>query len=233
MPLLTCTQVLDSARAAIKYTIRPFGTPTLLIHSDNAKDYVSTAVREVVPASGHYTLTSIPYNPGQNGLAERLNGTLLNVTGCIPATTGMYEEYWPFVLCDVERRCWNTNPLYNRHSHNYIALQCTFSYICFWATRIYFQVSKQGNLSPRSRAKLYMEIYDIENIVVKVEDGINHRVKDTDFNPIYPETDLTKTHKMAFASFADVLHHSQTQLSPGASKPLNVSHTHRYLDKNE
>lgn len=63
MPLRRRSDVHDSVNTEIQYTNATFGTPTFLIHSDNAKEYVSTAIPESIRNTGAFTTTTIPYNP--------------------------------------------------------------------------------------------------------------------------------------------------------------------------
>lgn len=122
----------------------------------------------------------------------------------------------------------------NSHTQSGIALQYPFPPLFEIGKLGYIpKLPKHGKLSPLSRTGRYMGIHDIKTVVVQTEDGINHRVRDTEFNPIYPHTDPTKTHKMTFESFADRLRHVWTQIVPDATPPINISHAHRYPDKNE
>lgn len=93
VPLRNRSEVYEDFTTDIKYTTETFDTPSLLIHSDIAKEYVSRAVREAIRATRAFTPTTIPYNPEENGIEERLKRTLLNGTHCVPATAKLLDEY--------------------------------------------------------------------------------------------------------------------------------------------
>lgn len=57
------SQVLDAILMAIPYTKTKFGRPPTLIHSDNAKSFVSAAVQEATKLACTARSTTMPHNP--------------------------------------------------------------------------------------------------------------------------------------------------------------------------
>lgn len=51
------------------------------------------AVRTDVRATGEFTRTTVQYNPEENGIAERVNRTLLEGTRYVLATSNLPDEY--------------------------------------------------------------------------------------------------------------------------------------------
>lgn len=78
-----------------------FGRPRAVLHSDNAKEYVSAAVKEATRMLGTDNHATIPYNPEENGIAERLNRTLMNAVRCVLTEAHLSDSHWPYAARDV------------------------------------------------------------------------------------------------------------------------------------
>lgn len=51
--------------------------------------------------NGMATRTTVPHNPEENGIAERVNRTLMNGTRCILATETTNQSYWPYAIREM------------------------------------------------------------------------------------------------------------------------------------
>ena len=62
--------------------------------SDNAKEFLSQAIQKFCNEHGIVHETSIPYNPEQMGVAERLNRTLMEMADSMRYHSGHPESFW-------------------------------------------------------------------------------------------------------------------------------------------
>ena len=49
------------------------------LRTENGKEYTSNAFQDYLPQHGIAHQTTVPYNPQQNGVAERMNITIMNM----------------------------------------------------------------------------------------------------------------------------------------------------------
>lgn len=58
---------------ALVYSKNAHGKVSLIIHPDNAKEYLEHATVEVLAEMRTLMRSKIPYSPEENGIAERIN----------------------------------------------------------------------------------------------------------------------------------------------------------------
>ena len=82
-PLAHKSDVPAAVKDTVKYLSRQSGCKLKAVRTDNGGEYVNHELAQFFQDHGIQHQTTIPYNPEQNGKAERLNRTLLeNVVGC-------------------------------------------------------------------------------------------------------------------------------------------------------
>lgn len=64
------------------------------VRTDNGKEYVNNLLSQCLQANGIIHENTIPYNPEQNGIAERLNRTLSDKALCMLADAELSKKYW-------------------------------------------------------------------------------------------------------------------------------------------
>lgn len=64
------------------------------IRTDNAKEYLSNEFSVYLKNAGIIHQTSNPYTPQQNGLAERMNRTLMERARCMLINSNLQKQYW-------------------------------------------------------------------------------------------------------------------------------------------
>lgn len=89
MPLRRKSEVYHAIVAALSYVHQPCGEPPALLHSYNAKEILSEAVKESITNSRTAQLGIVPHNPEENRNAERVNRTLMNAVRCVLATSNI------------------------------------------------------------------------------------------------------------------------------------------------
>ena len=78
--------------------------------SDNAKEYKNNAIIKYCEENGIYKIYSPPYNPENNGIAERFNQTLISCTKTILYWSKLSENFWDYAILYA-------NYLYNKTPH--------------------------------------------------------------------------------------------------------------------
>ena len=76
----------------MKQSVRDCGLKSL--RTDNGGEYISTEFKEYLKLRGiHHELT-VPYTPEQNGVAERLNRTLMEAAQSMIFHARLNSNYW-------------------------------------------------------------------------------------------------------------------------------------------
>lgn len=65
-----------------------------ILRSDNGKEYCNKEFLDFLATSGIKHQTSVPYTPEQNGLAERMNRTLVERAKCMLFEANLKKTYW-------------------------------------------------------------------------------------------------------------------------------------------
>ncbi|UYV75014.1 hypothetical protein LAZ67_12002096, partial [Cordylochernes scorpioides] len=71
-----------------------FGKNIQTIRTDNGREYVNRQVEEFLNQSGIKHQLTVPYSPAQNGVAERKNRSLMEMTRCIMFDSGLPQSLW-------------------------------------------------------------------------------------------------------------------------------------------
>jgi hypothetical protein len=87
------------------------GTITKRLHTDNAKEKVSAAIRTCLHAQGTSTTTTSPHSSAQNGAAERAIRTVITHVRCNILAAGLPETLWPYAALDAVNKL-NAIPRY-------------------------------------------------------------------------------------------------------------------------
>jgi transposase InsO family protein len=72
------------------------------LHTDNGREYTSNEFESYLHQHGIKHQTTVPYNPQQNGVAERMNKTLLNMVRSMMFFKNVKLMFWDdAILCAV------------------------------------------------------------------------------------------------------------------------------------
>jgi transposase InsO family protein len=66
------------------------------LQSDNGGEYISNEFQEYLTASGIHHRTIVVGNPESNGLAERLNRSIMEAAQSIRLRSGLPQSFWPY-----------------------------------------------------------------------------------------------------------------------------------------
>jgi hypothetical protein len=65
-----------------------------LLHTDNGMEFCSNEFNDYCSDEGIVRHHTIPYTPQQNGVAERMNRTIISKTRCMLCNAGMSRNFW-------------------------------------------------------------------------------------------------------------------------------------------
>eukprot|EP00833_Pecoramyces_ruminatium_P000077 jgi/Orpsp1_1/1174109/evm.model.c7180000048956.1 len=82
----------------------------VIFKSDNAREYRNKKIVEFCENNGIYKVYSPPYNPENNGMAERFNQTLISCAKTLLAWSKLSENFWDYAILYA-------NYLYNKTPH--------------------------------------------------------------------------------------------------------------------
>lgn len=84
----------------LTYTNHVRGDVPHLIHSESAKEYLTTTTIVAALEFGTHTKTIALHNREQNGFSQRHNRTIMNVDRAVMRSAGMPHTYWPMEVND-------------------------------------------------------------------------------------------------------------------------------------
>ncbi|UYV77008.1 hypothetical protein LAZ67_14002803 [Cordylochernes scorpioides] len=71
-----------------------FGKNIQTMRTDNGREYVNRQVEDFLNQSGIKHQLTVPYSPAQNGVAERKNRSLMEMTRCMLFDSGLPQSLW-------------------------------------------------------------------------------------------------------------------------------------------
>ena len=86
-------EVLEKFKEFVNY-VNTLGKKVKVLRSDNGGEYCSKTFQDYLKEHGIQHQTTVPYNPEQNGTAERMNRTLLESARSMMFHAGMPKEFW-------------------------------------------------------------------------------------------------------------------------------------------
>lgn len=70
------------------------GKKLKVLRSDNGLEYCNSAMNNYLKSAGIVHQTTVPYTPQQNGVAERMNRTLVEKARCMLFDAGLSTKFW-------------------------------------------------------------------------------------------------------------------------------------------
>ena len=88
------SEVLEKFKEFEAATTNDSGERIGILRSDNGGEYISKEFKDYLKSKGiHHELT-VPYSPEQNGVAERMNRTLMETARSMISHAGLPDYYW-------------------------------------------------------------------------------------------------------------------------------------------
>lgn len=95
------TKIAECLDKAVHHGKAKTGYFSRIIYADNTAEYIISAVKNTMDKCGGVVHTTIPHNPEENGITERVNRTLLDAIRSVLFTAYLDDSYWPYAACDV------------------------------------------------------------------------------------------------------------------------------------
>lgn len=181
-------------------------TPCWLV-SDNAGEYMSSVVADILADMDVEHLPVIAYNSEENGVAERINRTLMNAVRAALTTAGMKWEYWTWALNDavdkynqLPHRTTDTTPhqlWFNQNAPDLSNLRIfgQLGYVPVMSKTV--RATKHKN---RGQLVRYLSRDSPSHIIAETTDGAIRRYRARDFHAYHVASDPT-------AAFSGSLRH--------------------------
>ncbi len=115
------SEVFEKFKEFHTYALNVTGKPIKVLRSDNGGEYLSKEFESFLKKNGIVHQLSVPYNPAQNGVAERMNRTIMESTRSMLSHAHMPKEFWAEAV--------NTS-VYVRNRSPTTALNCITPYEC-------------------------------------------------------------------------------------------------------
>ena len=88
------SEVLEKFKEFNSCAVNGTGKPIKILRSDNGGEYSSKEFESFLKKNGIVHQLSVPYNPAQNGVAERMNRTIMESTRSMLSHAQMPNEFW-------------------------------------------------------------------------------------------------------------------------------------------
>jgi transposase InsO family protein len=155
------SEVFDKLKEYEEMVKAKFGTRICRLRCDNGGEYSSKEFKQHCRRNGIQIEYTIPRNPEQNGVSERLNRTLMNNVRCMMLDTNMNKEFWGEA---VRAATYVLNRTPSNSIDNgkcpadiWYGYKCSTNNIRVFGSLAYAHIPKedrQGKLDPRSKPML-------------------------------------------------------------------------------
>ncbi|UYV65566.1 hypothetical protein LAZ67_3004717 [Cordylochernes scorpioides] len=106
------SEIFKGFKVFKRFAEKQTGKKIKAIRSDNAAEYLSSDFKEYLLEEGIIHQLSVEYSPQQNGVAERVNRTLVEMTRCFMIQTNLPDPLWAELVHTstyIRNRCPRTN----------------------------------------------------------------------------------------------------------------------------
>ncbi|GBM35607.1 Retrovirus-related Pol polyprotein from transposon TNT 1-94 [Araneus ventricosus] len=87
-------EVLSKLKEYVAMTRNKFGRTLKVLRSDNGGEYIGKEIEDFLKEQGIVHQLTVPYSPQQNGVSERKNRTLIEMTRCLLSEANLPQRFW-------------------------------------------------------------------------------------------------------------------------------------------
>lgn len=101
------SEVSEKFREYVAYVSNKFGRKPKVLRSDNGTEYTNEEMQNILKVNGIQFQTTVPYNPEQNGVAERKNRTLCESARSMIFDSNLATTFWGEAIvtaCYIQNR---------------------------------------------------------------------------------------------------------------------------------
>lgn len=162
------------------------GVKPKCIRSDRGGEYISKDIKELFIKEGIECQMTAPYSPQQNGVAERKNRTLMEMTRCMLYDANMTNTYWgeALITANYLQNRLPTKPLLNDTPFNkWFGKQPDVSHLQIFGCKTYTKIpdERRRKLEPKAKCLTF---------VGYAENTKGYRLLDTETNRITISRDV-------------------------------------------
>jgi len=102
------SEVLECFKTYKSLVEKQTGARIKQFQSDNGREYCNTAFDQFLEREGIHRRLSIPHTPQQNGVAERMNRTIMDMARCLMLQSQLPRGFWAEAIvaaCYIRNRC--------------------------------------------------------------------------------------------------------------------------------
>jgi len=102
------SEVLECFKTYKSLVEKQTGERIKQFQSDNGREYCNTAFDQFLKKEGIQRRLSIPHTPQQNGVAERMNRTIMDIARCLMLQSKLLRAFWAKAIvaaCYIRNRC--------------------------------------------------------------------------------------------------------------------------------
>lgn len=136
------------------------GQPVKRIRTDQGGEYVSAALTEVFGTLGIWHEETAGHTPEQNGIAERLNRTLMERARTMLSESGLPASLWGYAILHANnvRNSVIYSPTQRVPFHTFTGVMPSISQFHPWGCdiRVHIPISKRTKLQPKSAPGKYL-----------------------------------------------------------------------------
>lgn len=131
--------------------------------SDNGGEFVNRVLEDYMGSRGITHRRTVPYTPQQNGIAERMNRTLMDMVRCMLIQSGLPDEFWFHALShatNVRNRIPNTSTTKAKSPYElFYDKKADISFLKPFGCAAWVHIPQQrrrGKLGPRSDKMIHL-----------------------------------------------------------------------------
>ena len=186
----------------MEYIHTAHGKYPRFFRSDNAREYTSSTLQKALSARGITHITTAPYTPQQNSLAERINLTLMDTVRANLTHSNLSDKNWQFALMDaVFKRNITLHSTTNKIPYTeWYGMKPNIKRLFAFGQIGHIPIpNPTTKLEDRGTLVRYLAETDQDNILVaKTKTNQTLKIAALDFHPYTTMTDPTATTPFAF-----------------------------------
>jgi transposase InsO family protein len=185
------SQVLLNIKHLIPRIENVTGRPVSRIRSDNGGEFRNRGINLFCSERGIKQEFTIPYSPEQNGVAERMNRTLMEMVRCMLSQSLLPKSYWGEALLyatTIRNSSMTTNIDKCPPSQTWSGRPCTYSHFHIFGQKVFAHIpnAKRTKLDPKAFEGVFLGL-SLDQKGYRVLDVASGKVTNTRSCKFFPQ----------------------------------------------